>query len=250
MLSQRRPRRAASASLTQRGLSRISVAMSGRGHRGKRPRGDGSRGPRTSSSTGRPHGALESMLGAITSSDLAPHSFGIWPLLLLAVLAQQGHLPSWILPWLLLLVSIGRAAAVFMVAFLPSVFCLIHRLRCLLCHRVVALVIATELFLLRCMATPVPMPTPSPQPTPTPMPTPTPTLAPTSTLAPSLQLQSSSVTTPAGMAHHHGRTCARARRHLRCHHDQLCALQKASTVVYSAQEGGELPLQALREPEN
>ena len=119
--------------------------MSGRGHRGKRPRGDGSRGPRTSSFTGRPHGALESMLGAITLSDLARRSFGSWPLLLLPVslLAHQGHLSSWILPWLLLMASIG-AAAVLVVAYLPSIF-LIHWLRWLVCHRVVALVMATEL---------------------------------------------------------------------------------------------------------
>ena len=103
--------------------------MSGRGHRGERPRGDGSRGPRTSSFTGRPHGALESMLGAITLSDLARRSFGSWPLLLLPVslLAHQGHLSSWILPWLLLMASIG-AAAVLVVAYLPSIF-LIHWLR-------------------------------------------------------------------------------------------------------------------------
>ena len=119
--------------------------MSGRGHRGERPRGDGSRGPRTSSFTGRPHGALESMLGAITLSDLARRSFGSWPLLLLPVslLAHQGHLSSWILPWLLLMASIG-AAAVLVVAYLPSIF-LIHWLRWLVCHRVVALVMATEL---------------------------------------------------------------------------------------------------------
>ena len=101
------------------------------------------------------------------------------------------------MPWLLLLASIGAAVLVVHCSsslFLPSVSFLIHRLRYLLCHRVVALVMATELFLLRCMAAPVPMPTPSPQPTPSPMPTPSPTRV------PSLQLQSSSAATPTGLA--------------------------------------------------
>jgi hypothetical protein len=52
--------RACSERLAHR--SRISVAMSGRGQRGKRPRGDGSRGPRSSSSSALPHHSQVSLI--------------------------------------------------------------------------------------------------------------------------------------------------------------------------------------------
>ena len=158
---------------------RFLLAMSGRGHRGKRPRGDGSRGPRTSSCTGCSHEKVASLLCAPTSCDLVRGVLLSLPMAA-SVLAQRLYF-SRILPWLIQL-TCYEAPAVLVTHLLPSISFIFHLLLRALHHTVVALFMAMDLFMARCLAAPVPIPTPLPQP---PTPTPTPT--------PSLQLQSFTV---------------------------------------------------------
>ena len=163
-----------------------------RGHRGKRPRGDGSRGPRTSSCTGRPQSQRASLLGAAILCAPLCCSFGIFllPLLAASQLALQ-TLSVWTAPPWLNNIAFFGAAAVFVMAFFPSISFTLHRLRQLIHHTAALLFVAIHLLLPPCMAASVPTPTPTPPPTPTPTPTPPPTPDPL------LQLQSSTVSSSA-----------------------------------------------------
>ena len=141
--------------------------MSGRGHRGKRPRGDGTRGPRTSSCTGRPHVGPASLLCDAAFCDLQRHGFAI--LIIAAVWSILGYsakAAAWsLLCWLSSLAS--RAAAfVLVMSFSPCISFIIPRLVRLVQIKILTLVVAVELFVQRCMGAPVPTPTPTPDPPP------------------------------------------------------------------------------------
>ena len=145
---------------------RFLLAMSGRGHGGKRPRGDGSRGPRTASCTGWSQNKTASLFGSPTVCD-----FNLVSIPLIASVAAQQSNAAWIiLPWIILLRQLAcyRSAAV-VTHLLPSISFIIHLLLRPLHHTVIVLFMAMDLFMPRCLAAPVPLPTPLPQP-----PTPTP----------------------------------------------------------------------------
>ena len=136
------------------------AAMSWTRHRGKRPRGDGSRGPRTASCTGWSHNKTASLFGSPTVCDF---NIVIIPLIA-SVVAQQSHAAWIILPWILILRQLAwyRSAAV-VTHLLPSISFIIHLLLRALHHTVVVLFMSMDLFMPRCLAAPVPMPTPLPQ---------------------------------------------------------------------------------------
>ena len=154
----------------------LCIAMSGRGHRGKRPRGDVTRGPRTSSYTGRLHVGPASLLCDAAFCDLQRHGFAI--LIIAAVwsiLGCSAKAAAWsLLCWLSSLAS-WAAAFVLVMSFSPCISFIIPRLVLLVQIKILTLIVAVELFVQRCMGAPVPTPTPTPDPPFSPMPTPTPT---------------------------------------------------------------------------
>ena len=100
----------------------LCIAMSGRGHRGKRPRGDVTRGPRTSSYTGRLHVGPASLLCDAAFCDLQRHGFAI--LIIAAVwsiLGCSAKAAAWsLLCWLSSLAS-WAAAFVLVMSFSPCI---------------------------------------------------------------------------------------------------------------------------------
>ena len=164
--------------------------MSGRGHRGKRPRGDGSRGPRSSSSSALPHHSQVSLIQTPMPCTLATRCL-VFSMLWLCSCALHVHILPLIWSLLPSLTSCGTGTlfVTLLVVALPFSSFIIHRLHQSLHHAVFLLFMAIDLVVPRCMA--APLPTSMPQPPPTPTPTPTPTLV------PSLHLQSSILSTSA-----------------------------------------------------
>ena len=143
--------RACSERLAHR--SRISVAMSGRGHRGKRPRGDGSRGPRSSSSSALPHHSQVSLIqtpmpctpasGRLVFSMLWLWSRGLDVHILLSLLQQLISKAS---------CGTGTTFVTLLVMALPFVSSIIDRIHRSLHHMVAVLFMAIDLLVPRCMA--------------------------------------------------------------------------------------------------
>jgi hypothetical protein len=172
--------------------------MSGRGHRGNRPRGDGSRGPRTSSCSGQPHHNQVSLVCAPAPCTPLPRCL-VFSMLWLYSSALHLHVlpPLWsLLPWVIQLASCG-AVFVLVTLFLRCICFIFRRLVRLFHHTVFVLIMATELLVRRCMASPAPAPTPTPtpEPLPTAVPAPAPVPRPSSSLEPSVV--SSPVLSPA-----------------------------------------------------
>jgi hypothetical protein len=166
--------------------------MFGRGHRGRRPRGDGSRGPRTSSCSGQPHGdvhsVLASLLGGSTANHWSPRRlvFSILPLGMALVLMMLG-----VLPWSTRMCFLVFMSLAIVHDLSVAVMHFIHHFTFKFCRYVVPLLSIWRIlffhFIPFCMAAPMPTPTPTPTPTPMPpQPTPTPARTPTPTSIPTL----------------------------------------------------------------
>ena len=167
----------------------LGKSMSGRGHRGKRPRGDGTRGPRSSSCSGQPRHGQVSLLLPPMPCMTAPRCL-VFSMLWLYSSAWHLHiLPLlWcLLPWVIPAASFATVA-LFVILLLPFISFLLRslmRLVLLLHHPVVTLLIALHLFAWGCSAAPAPTPAAEPLLTPVPAPKPEP--------SPSLQLQAAVV---------------------------------------------------------
>ena len=163
--------------------------MSGRGHRGKRPRGDGSRGPRTSSCSRQPHYHQVSLLCGPMLCTPAMRRLVFSVLLLRCSLWHLHILPIlWRLVPRLLSIALCGALTLFGVLHLPSTSFLLQwlvRLMPLLHHPAVAIVMAVQLLVRCCSAAPTPTPIDEPPHTPLPPPDPVP--------APSLELESATI---------------------------------------------------------